>query len=189
MKPHSIPTESRLSCGRPSHGLGYGRDDISAMMEDKTHQKAFSAIPMRRAAKASPRCYDRRRLGAIVAGMTATGSVVAVVGPVACSSARRRSACRCACGLGAGAVAGGIVGGFVGAGIGEHRAKEIEKGLRDGGILVAVKPKSHEHREHVRKAFGEGSDTYARAERGELDPTVDYAGDASEHVHSEIIPR
>jgi hypothetical protein len=166
------------------HGLGYGREDISVMMDDKTREKAFSAMTNAKGSEGiAAGATIGGVLGAIVAGMTATGSVVAiagtgglaaplVVGPLAAALA----------GLGAGAVAGGIVGGFVGAGIGEHRAKEIEKGLREGGILVAVKPKSHEHREHVRKAFGEGSDMYGRTERGEVDRTVDYAGDVSEPV-------
>ncbi|HTA39830.1 MAG TPA: hypothetical protein VK760_12175 [Candidatus Acidoferrales bacterium] len=166
------------------HGLGYGREDISVMMEDKTREKAFSAIVNAKGSEGiAAGATIGGVLGAIVAGMTATGSVVAiagtgglatplVVGPLAAALA----------GLGAGALAGGIVGGLVGAGIGEHRAKEIEKGLREGGILVAVKPKTHDHRDHVRKAFGEGSDVYARTERGELDRTVDYAGDASERV-------
>ena len=66
-----------------------------------------------------------------------------VVGPMAAALA----------GLGAGALGGGIVGGLVGVGIGEKRAKDYEKGLRDGGILVAVRPKSKEHRADVRKAL------------------------------------
>jgi hypothetical protein len=69
-------------------------------------------------------------------------------------------------GLGAGAAGGGIVGGLIGVGIGEKRAKDYEKGLREGGIVVAVRPKSKEHRGDIRTA---------------LDRDVDYAGEA----HSE----
>ena len=36
------------------HGLGYGRDDISVMMDDKTREKAFSAVVNAKAAKALP---------------------------------------------------------------------------------------------------------------------------------------
>jgi hypothetical protein len=166
------------------HGLGYERDDISVMMEDKTREKAFSALTNAKGSEGiAAGATIGGVLGAIVAGMTATGSVVAiagtgglaaplVIGPLAAALA----------GLGAGALTGGIIGGFVGIGIGEHRAKEIEKGLRDGGILVAVKPKTHEHRKDVRNAFGEHADTYRRVETGELDRTVDYAGDVSRPV-------
>jgi hypothetical protein len=165
------------------HGLGYERDDISVAMEDKTREKAFAAITNAKGSEGiAAGATIGGVLGAIVAGMTATGSVIAiagtgglaaplVVGPLAAALA----------GLGAGGVAGGIVGGFIGAGIGEHRAKEIEKGLRDGGILVAVKPKTHEHRHEVRNAFGDKAN-YSRVETGELDRSVDYAGDASTRV-------
>jgi hypothetical protein len=163
------------------HALGYGRDEISVMMEDKTREKAFSAITNAKGSEGiAAGATIGGVLGAIVAGMTATGSVVAIVGtgglatplvigPLAAALA----------GLGAGAAAGGIIGGFVGVGIGEHRAKEIEKGLRDGGILVAVKPKTHDHRMEVRDAFGEHADTDRRTRTGEIDRSVDYAGDAS----------
>jgi hypothetical protein len=72
--------------------------------------------------------------------------------------------------LGAGAAGGGIIGGLIGVGIGEKRAKDYEKGLREGGILVAVRPKSKEHRADVRKALG--TDRYDGADRD-----VEYAGE------------
>lgn len=59
-------------------------------------------------------------------------------------------------------------GGFFGIGIGEHQAKQYEKGLNEGGILVAVRPKSDDHREHVRNALG--------TNRYGVD-SVDYAGE------------
>ena len=126
------------------HGLGYGRDDISVMMDDKTREKAFSAVVSAKGSEGlAAGATIGGVLGAIVAGLTATGSVVAiagtgglatplVVGPLAAALA----------GLGAGAAGGGIVGGLIGVGIGEKRAKDYEKGLREGGILVAVRPKT-----------------------------------------------
>src|SRR6185437_858057 len=93
-------------------------------------------------------------LGAILAGLTATGSIAAVaatgglaaplvVGPLAAALA----------GLGTGAVGGGIVGGLIGLGVGEKRAKEYEQGLSEGGILIAVRPRSDEERAQIRRAF------------------------------------
>ncbi|MBV8530900.1 MAG: hypothetical protein JO104_06250, partial [Candidatus Eremiobacteraeota bacterium] len=76
-------------------------------------------------------------------------------------------------GLGAGAAGGGIVGGLIGVGIGEKRAKEYEKGLREGGILVAVRPKSKEHRSDVRKALGSDDS----ATNGAVERDVEYAGE------------
>jgi hypothetical protein len=86
-----------------------------------------------------------------------------VVGPLAAALA----------GLGAGAASGGIVGGLIGIGIGESRAKQYEKGLRKGGILVAVRPKSKEHRDEVRRAL-----EAERSTRGdETETDVEYAGE------------
>ncbi len=61
---------------------------------------------------------------------------------------------------------------MIGLGIGESRAKEYEHGLRNGGILIAVKPRSAEHRAEVRRALAE-----PRTTTGELDRSVDYAGE------------
>ena len=161
------------------HGLGYGRDDISVMMDDKTREKAFSAVVNAKGSEGvAAGASIGGLLGAIVAGLTATGSVAAiagtggvaaplVVGPLAAALA----------GLGVGAAGGGIVGGLIGAGIGEKRAKDYEKGLREGGILIAVRPKSKEQRAEIRKAFESGRST--RSNKGDID--VDYAGE----VHSE----
>lgn len=153
------------------HALGYRRDDISVMMDDKTREKAFSAVVNAKGSEGiAAGATIGGVLGAIVAGLTATGSVAAiagtggiatplVVGPLAAALA----------GLGVGAAGGGLVGGLVGAGIGEKRAKDYEKGLREGGILVAVRPKSKEHRDEVRKAL--------RYSDRVSDNDVDYAGD------------
>lgn len=146
------------------HDLGYGRDEISVMMDDKTRERAFSSMVNAKGSEGiAAGATIGGVLGAIVAGLTATGSVAAiagtgglatplVVGPLAAALA----------GLGAGAAGGGIVGGLIGVGIGESHAKQYEKGLRDGGILVAVRPKSKEHRADVRRA---------------LDSEVEYAGE------------
>jgi len=62
---------------------------------------------------------------------------------------------------------------LIGVGIGESRAKQYEKGMREGGILVAVRPKSKEHRADVRRAL----DFERSTTRGEVDPDVEYAGE------------
>jgi hypothetical protein len=157
------------------HELGYGREDISVMMDDKTREKAFSAVVNAKGSEGiAAGATIGGVLGAIVAGLTATGSVAAiagtagvatplVIGPLAAALA----------GLGAGAAGGGIVGGLIGVGIGEKRAKDYEKGLREGGILVAVRPKRKEDRTEIRKAFESSRPTTY----GEVDRSVDYAGE------------
>lgn len=94
-------------------------------------------------------------LGALIAGLTATGSVAViagtggiaaplVVGPLVAALA----------GLGAGAAAGGIVGALVGAGIPKEKAEAYNAGLDRGGILLGVNARP-ENREAVRGVFAD----------------------------------
>lgn len=123
---------------------GYGINDISVVMTEDTRARKFSAEKGNKAPEgAATGGVVGGALGAIVAGLTATGSIAAiaatggaaaplVVGPLAAALA----------GLGAGAVGGGIIGGLVGLGIPEVRAKEYEQKLRDGAIMVSVRAAS-----------------------------------------------
>jgi hypothetical protein len=161
------------------HGMGYGADDISVMMNDKTRERAFGAMVNAKGAEGvATGATIGGVIGAIVAGLTATGAVVAtgglaaplVAGPLAAALA----------GLGAGAAGGGIVGGLVGVGIGENKAKEYEKGLREGGILVAVRPKADEERDAVRRAMAyDRPVTRGEIGRSDREPEIDYAGETS----------
>jgi hypothetical protein len=47
-------------------------------------------------------------------------------------------------GAGAGGLAGGLIGALVGWGIPDERAKVYESGLKEGGILMGVTPRSNE---------------------------------------------
>jgi uncharacterized membrane protein len=149
------------------NGLGYTQNDISVVMDDKTREKAFaSEVGAKTTEGVATGAVAGGLLGAIVAGVAATGSVFAVVGTggVAAPLVIGPLAAALA-GLGVGGAAGGILGGLIGLGIGEQRAKQYEQGLREGGILIAVRPKG-EHTEKVREAL---RDRY----------TADYAGEVS----------
>ena len=159
------------------HAMGYAREDISVLMDDKTRERAFAAYTNSKGSEGvATGATIGGVLGAIVAGMTATGSVAAIVGTGGLAAPLVAGPLAAALvGLGAGGVAGGLIGGLVGVGVGEHRAKEYEKGLRDGGILVAIKPKEHHDRETVRSALeGRG---LRNARTGEIDASVEYAGE------------
>jgi hypothetical protein len=120
---------------------GFGINDISVMMTEDTRVRKFGAEKGNKAPEgAAAGGVVGGALGAIVAGLTATGSIVAiaatggaaaplVAGPLAAALA----------GLGAGAVGGGIIGALVGAGFPEVRAKEYEAKLKDGAIMVSVR--------------------------------------------------
>lgn len=125
---------------------GYSRDDINLMMSDETRKKYY---PADRAASSD--LGDKAleglgvgsaiggTVGAIIGAIAAIGTTVAlpglgllVAGPIAAALA----------GAGAGALTGGLVGALVGWGIPEDRAKEYEKGIREGGIVMGVTPRN-----------------------------------------------
>ncbi len=134
--------------------LGYTDNDISVMMRDKEKAQAFVAKSGGHAAEgAVTGGVVGGGLGAIVAGLIATGSVTAVVGtggaalplvvgPLAAALA----------GLGAGAATGGIVGALVGAGIPKDKAVMYDEGLNRGGIVLGVKSRP-DNRDEVRRVF------------------------------------
>jgi hypothetical protein len=136
------------------HALGYDDDEISVMMNDQTRARDFAEETGSKASTgAATGAAVGGGLGAIIAGLTATGSVAAivgtggaatplVVGPLAAALA----------GLGAGGVAGGVLGALIGAGIPEHKAKQYADRLNDGGILLGVQSRP-ETREQLREIF------------------------------------
>lgn len=94
-------------------------------------------------------------LAAILAGLTATGSVAAVVatGGVATPVVAGPLIAALA-GLGAGAAAGGIVGALVGAGIPKEKAVVYSEGLDRGGILLGVNARTAD-RDALREVFSD----------------------------------
>lgn len=159
------------------HGMGYGRDDISVMMSDKTRERAFGAMINAKGSEGiAAGATIGGVIGAIVAGLGATGLIVGTAGAAAPFIAGPLAAAFA--GLGVGAAGGGIVGGLIGVGIGEKKAKDYEKGLSEGGILVAVRPKSEEYREDVRSAMAyDRSSTRGDVAPDDDDMAIDYAGE------------
>ena len=56
-------------------------------------------------------------------------------------------------GAGAGAATGGIVGALVGWNMPEERVKEYDEGIRNGGILMGVRPRNDEDASHLSSAW------------------------------------
>ena len=73
-------------------------------------------------------------IAAIGTSLVIPGLGIVIAGPAAAALA----------GAGAGAAAGGIVGALVGWGIPEERVKHYEAGIKKGGILMGVRPRSDE---------------------------------------------
>lgn len=138
------------------YGLGYNKDDVSVIMDDKTKQKEFAHETGTKSAEgAVTGGLVGGALGALVAGFTATGSILAIAGTGGAAAPLVAGPLAAAlAGLGAGGIVGGVVGALVGLGIPEDKAREYEQGLQAGGIVLGVRPRD-EHRSQVRDVFGE----------------------------------
>ena len=142
-------------------GMGYSDNDINVLMSDKTPSTSSSLRenPEIRHPAGSAVVEGvgvggaiGTVLGATAAGIAAIGTSLVipglgllVAGPIAAALA----------GAGAGAVTGGAVGALVGLGITEPNARAYEAALRDGGVVVGVRPRSSEDASRIEETFKE----------------------------------
>ena len=139
--------KDRESAERAYRGLndrGYGKDDINLLMSEDTRKKHFSddtELGSKAWEGAGKGAAIGGGVGATLAAIAAIGTTLAlpgigllIAGPIAAGLA----------GGGAGALTGGLVGALVGAGIPEEHAKHYEKGIKEGGIVMGVNPRTTE---------------------------------------------
>ncbi|MDB5990472.1 MAG: hypothetical protein JWQ10_1875 [Herbaspirillum sp.] len=126
--------------------LGYERSDVNLVMSDDTRKRYFSddnttetELGSKAAEGAGIGGAIGGALGAIAGAIAAAGTTLvlpgvglAIAGPIAAALA----------GAGAGGATGGIIGALVGWGIPEERVKHYESGIKKGGILLSVQPRS-----------------------------------------------
>lgn len=126
--------------------LGYDKQEINLVMSDDTRKRFFSdgsvaqtELGSKAAEGAGIGAGIGGTLGAIAAAIAAVGTSLAIpglglviAGPLAAAIA----------GAGAGGITGGLVGALIGWGIPEERVKHYEAGIKEGGILLGIKPRS-----------------------------------------------
>ncbi len=130
---------------------GYTDDDVNLMMSDQTRDSWFSdsdgdtELGSKALEGAGAGSAIGGTLGAIIAGIAAIGTNVVlpglgliVAGPLAAALA----------GAGAGGLTGGLVGALIGSGIPEDRAKLYDEGIRNGGMVMGVNPRTPEDAEY-----------------------------------------
>jgi hypothetical protein len=135
---------------------GYGRDDVNLVMTDETRRRHFlddgtqTELGSKAAEGAGVGAGIGGAVGATLAAIAAIGTSLVipglglvVAGPLAAGLA----------GAGAGGVTGGLIGALVGAGIPEERVKRYEEGIRNGGILMGVTPRSTEDARHIEERW------------------------------------
>ena len=136
--------------------LGYSRDDINLVMSDETRNRYYPAndTPHETGHKtmegAGVGGAIGTTVGAILGALAAIGTSLVVpglglviAGPIVAALA----------GAGAGSITGGLIGGLIGAGIPEDTAKAYEKGIREGGILISVEPRSDGDAERIEREW------------------------------------
>ena len=139
--------ESSEGAYRSLRDRGYTDNDINVLMSDETRNKWYgddagdSELGTKAAEGATTGGAVGGTLGAIIGGIAALGTNLVlpglglvVWGPIAAALA----------GAGAGGATGGLVGALIGAGIPEERAREYEEGVKNGGAVLGVRPRSNE---------------------------------------------
>ncbi|MEA2174155.1 MAG: hypothetical protein QOD00_1747 [Blastocatellia bacterium] len=130
---------------------GYGQDDVNLLMSDETRKKHFTddgketELGNKALEGAGTGAAIGGTIGATLAAIAAIGTTLAlpglgllVAGPLAAALA----------GAGAGGATGGLIGALVGAGIPEERVKHYEEGIKNGGIMMGVTPRTDEDAEY-----------------------------------------
>jgi hypothetical protein len=149
------------------HDRGYTDEDIDLVMSDNTRKKHFSEdddiggteIGTKAAEGAGKGSAIGGTVGAIAGIIAAVGTSIVipglglvVAGPLAAGLA----------GAGAGGVTGGIIGALVGSGIPEARAKIYESGIKEGNIVLSVRPRNEEDARYFEKTWkdNKGQEVY-----------------------------
>jgi hypothetical protein len=130
---------------------GYSKDDVNLLMSDDTRKKYFTDDED---TEFGTKAWEGAGKGAAIGGgvgatlgaIAAIGTTLAlpglgllIAGPIAAALA----------GGGAGALTGGLIGALVGHGIPEEHAKRYEQGIREGGIVMGVEPRSDEDADYL----------------------------------------
>lgn len=142
---------------------GYDKKDVNLVMSDETRQRHFSDSDSTQTELGSKAAEGAGiggaiggTLGAIAAAVAAVGTSIVVpglglivAGPLAAALA----------GAGAGGLTGGLLGALIGWGIPEERVKHYEAGIKEGGILMGVKPRTADDAHYLEQQW--------KANRGE----------------------
>jgi len=132
-------------------GRGYNQDDVNLVMSEDTRNRHFVAG---RETELGSKVLEGAGIGGAVGGVAgatlgaiaAIGTTLAlpglgllIAGPIAAGLA----------GAGAGGALGTLTGALIGAGIPEERVKHYEKGIREGGIVMGVNPRTDEDAAYI----------------------------------------
>ena len=134
---------------------GYSDRDVNLAMSDDTRKRYFATgtqteLGNKATEGAGVGGAVGATVGAIAAASAAVGTslVIPGLGLVIAGPAVAALA-----GAGAGGVTGGIIGALVGWGIPEERVKHYESGIKEGGIVMGVNPRTEEDAEFLEREW------------------------------------
>ena len=133
---------------------GYGRDDVSLLMSEETRKRHFgdtaerTDLGTKAAQGAGAGAVAGGGLGALLAGLAAAG--IAVPGLPIIAMGTLAAALT---GAGTGGAIGALIGGLIGYGIPEDRARMYDRGIREGGIVMGVNPRSQQDAEYFEREW------------------------------------
>jgi uncharacterized membrane protein len=110
---------------------GYTKDQINVMMSDDTRKKYFS--------EDDDSDLGNKAMEGAGTGSAIGGTVGAVAGIIAAGLA----------GAGAGGITGGLIGALIGSGVPKEHATEYENGIKNGHIVMGVKPNTAEDADYI----------------------------------------
>lgn len=135
---------------------GYTKDDVNLLMSDDTRKRHFATdaaeteLGSKAAEGAGVGGAIGGTIGAVLGAIAAVGTSIAIpglglviAGPLAAGIA----------GAGAGALTGGVIGALVGWGIPEEHAKRYEAGIKSGGIVMGVRPRSDDDAAYLQREW------------------------------------
>ena len=155
---YSTPDDANRAYQGLTTKHGYQADDINVLMSEDTRKRHFGDVTPGTELSGGTKAAEGLGKGAAIGGgigaalaaIFAVGTAVVipglglvVAGPIAAALA----------GAGAGGATGGIIGALIGAGIPEDRAREYERGINDGGILIGTKYRDPDHARELEKDY------------------------------------
>jgi len=130
---------------------GYTKDEINVMMSEDTRKRYFaddddSDLGSKAMEGAGTGSAIGGTIGAVAGIIAAIGTTLVlpglglvIAGPIAAGLA----------GAGAGGITGGLIGALIGSGIPKEHAEVYEKGIKDGHIVMGVRPRTDEEAEYI----------------------------------------
>jgi hypothetical protein len=130
---------------------GYTKDQINVMMSDDTRKKYFSEdddsdLGNKAMEGAGTGSAIGGTVGAVAGIIAAIGTNLiipglglVIAGPIAAGLA----------GAGAGGITGGLIGALIGSGVPKEHATEYENGIKNGHIVMGVKPNTAEDADYI----------------------------------------